>query len=135
MIAKLEEAWIGHGLSITPKAHLLFKRLIALLRKYGGLGDKVEKWIEEMHQQQKRQHHLVCRMSSGFEAQATTTHKNLWRNAHPLVLQEIEKVKEFSRRKNLTTPNTSTIEDERNKILIERAEKVLDTQTQLKLGL
>ena len=88
----VKTAWKELALSVTPKAHLLFNHAVAASRNFGGLGDKVEEFVEEMHQHSKKQHHLVCRMSGGFEQQMHTTHRNLWVKSHPLVEREGEKV-------------------------------------------
>ena len=94
----VKTAWIELELSVTPKAHLLFNHAVAASRKFGGLGDKVEEFVEEMHQHSKKQHHLVCRMSGGFEQQMHTTHRNLWVKSHPLVEREGEKVDAYKKR-------------------------------------
>lgn len=120
LVDRVKAAWDDLELSVTPKAHILFEHVVPLSRKFGGLGDKVEEFIEEMHQQQKRQTQLVSRMSAGFEAQMRTTHRNLWMNNHPLVERELANVNTFKKRNvSESTSNANT----------EKADKMKDRNT------
>ena len=44
--------WLAMGLSLTPKAHLIFDHAANDQLKYGGLGDKIEDPLEKRHQEQ-----------------------------------------------------------------------------------
>jgi len=50
-IQKPMEAWREMGFSVTPKAHVFETHAIKQMRTYvGGLGEKLEDWLEHHHQ-------------------------------------------------------------------------------------
>ena len=51
-ISVMQILWCKMGLSITPKAHLIFVHAADDQIKFGGLGDKIEDSIEKRHQEQ-----------------------------------------------------------------------------------
>ena len=55
----VDAAVIGHvslGLTITPKAHLMLKHVRWQMENIpGGLGDKMEDWVEKQHQMGKQE--------------------------------------------------------------------------------
>ena len=51
------------------------RTLIPVVLRRGGLGDKVEEWIEKLHQMMKKMLYLTQRMTSGWETQMKTIYK------------------------------------------------------------
>ena len=49
-ISIMKKLWIAMGLSITPKAHLIFEHAADNQRRFGGIGDKIEDPLEKRHQ-------------------------------------------------------------------------------------
>ena len=66
-ITVLESVWRELDLNITPKAHILFVHAVEQVRRFGGIADLVEDFIEKAHQTGKKLDHLVAQMcSQGF---------------------------------------------------------------------
>ena len=63
-IKVLETLWIDLKLNVTPKIHILFNHTISQYKRYGGIANKVEDFVEKFHQVGKQLDHLVSRMSS-----------------------------------------------------------------------
>jgi hypothetical protein len=55
----VEAAVAGHfqlGLNVTPKVHLMLKHVrLQMVNIDGGLGNKMEDWVEKQHQMGKRE--------------------------------------------------------------------------------
>ncbi len=88
------------GVSITPQVHLELAHLVEEMIRLGGLGDKVEEWLEKLHQMWKRMTYLTQRMTTGWESKMTTIHKYMWRNSDPFVIHEAERVTKALERKS-----------------------------------
>ena len=63
-VVVLEKMWKNLKLSITPKAHIMFKHAVPQYELYGGLADKVEDFVEKAHQEGKRLEYLTSRIPS-----------------------------------------------------------------------
>ena len=50
IITKFSSLWRSSGMSVTPKAHTIEKHLLPFLRRFRGLGNHDEKFIERAHQ-------------------------------------------------------------------------------------
>jgi hypothetical protein len=98
-IAIMKILWLQMGLSITPKAHLVFDHAADDQLKYGGIGDKIEDPLEKRHQEQMRLDNILNKMSGGFQKKMTTQLKYEWRNTHPLVMDHIACVHSLTTRK------------------------------------
>ena len=72
------------GFSLTAKAHLIFDHSCADQRRFGGLGDKIEDFIEKKHQSQKNLDYVTMRQSSKI-AQAQTQSKYEWMMNNPFL--------------------------------------------------
>jgi len=86
------------GCTITPKLHMMAKHVEWQMRTIrGGLGDKVEDWVERLHQTGIRlrlrfrtvKNHFVC---------AVARDKAHYRSMHPDVISHIDAVDEGSKR-------------------------------------
>ena len=49
-IKGLETLWIELDLSMTPKMHILCNHTIKQVKRFGGIADKVEDFVEKSHQ-------------------------------------------------------------------------------------
>ncbi len=94
-IKLLKHYWVDKlKLSITPKAHMVFEHAIndkgtGDMQKFGGLGDKTNKWGEKWHQTMEKARNKVRGMI-GFKNQSKTIIKNLWRDSDPRVRRKPE---------------------------------------------
>ena len=98
-ISIMKHLWHDMELSETPKAHLIFEHAADDQERFNGLGDKIEDPLEKRHQEYIRLHSIFHKMHGGFELQMTTQSKIEWRNSNPLVMEQIEKVKNENKRK------------------------------------
>ena len=92
-IAMMEKLWTELEFSITPKAHLIFRHAAKDQRDFGGLGDKIEDSLEQVHQEQIRYDHVLLRMRGckrKLKKQATMR----WRDGNPDVIEWIDEVKQ-----------------------------------------
>ena len=101
--------WEEMGLSVTPKAHLIFEHAADDQERLGGLGDKIEDPLEKRHQEQMQYDAMLNRMPCGFETKRKTQLKYEWRNSNPLVIEQIKKVKELTSRNNCTLKSQAPI--------------------------
>jgi hypothetical protein len=63
----VDAAVTGHvnlGLTITPKVHLMLKHGWQMKNIRGGLGDKMEDWVEKQHQMGKQEQAHFCTMKN-----------------------------------------------------------------------
>jgi hypothetical protein len=114
-------------LSETPKGHMALEHLIPAVLRLGGLGDKVEEWIEKLHQMMKKMLYLTQRMTSGWESQMTTIYKYMWRETDPFVMHaanEANKKRHRRKRKSATTVKVEGMEKRKDS----RWEKILSLQ-------
>ncbi len=98
-IKMLEKLIPEVGVSKTPKIHTELAHLVREMIRLCGLGDKVEEWLEKIHQMFKRMRYLTQRMPTGWESQMRTIHKYMWRDSDPFVIYEANRVKKVLERK------------------------------------
>ena len=91
-IEKARVAWLALGLNIdgNPKCHLTFDgHLLEQVRRFEGMADKGEDWIEHLHQCWKKQKELTWHISN-FELQQKVQLKNMLVKNNPIIIQGIE---------------------------------------------
>ena len=111
MIGVLETLWRQAGISVTVKAHILFKHIVDQVKQFGGIADKVEDFVEKAHQQGMKMDDLTKRMESSFRNRQETQLNRLWAASDPAVQAMRQRVTERSRRtkrKSIETQNTTT---------------------------
>ena len=93
---------IGHvslGLTIIPKVHLMLKHVRWQIENIpGGLGDKMEDWVEKQHQigmQERARYRTMKNLQHRSDARARVVH----RNSDPVVIAQTLKVDGASKRK------------------------------------
>ena len=87
--------------TVTPKVHLMLEHVEWQMTNIeGGLGDKMEDWVERLHQTGKRQR-LRYRTVQNPVVRSLAREKANSRNMHPDVIAQTDKIKEGSKR-NLT---------------------------------
>ena len=105
-IKMLESVWRELDLNITPKAHILFVHAVEQVRRFGGIADLVEDFIEKAHQTGKQLDHLAARMcSQGFRQQELVKIRRQWLQSDPLVSRQVSKIRETQRRKFKNIPS------------------------------
>ena len=83
--------------TITPKVHMMIKHIKWQMTNIkGGLGDKMEDWVERQHQNgmQMRQRY---RSVQNLVVRATAQEKVQSRNSHPDVIAKLEAINEVSK--------------------------------------
>ena len=97
-----EAAVAGHlqlGLTITPKVHLMLKHVERqMIEIGGGLGNKMEDWVEKQHQMGKREQMRFCTMQN-LQKRADARARVLHRNSDPVVVSKTLEVNGASKRK------------------------------------
>ena len=87
--------------TVTPKVHLMLEHVEWQMTNIeGGLGDKMEDWVERLHQTGKRQH-LRYRTKQNPVICSLAREKANSRNMHPDVIAQTDKINKGSKR-NLT---------------------------------
>ncbi len=77
--------------TITPKVHPMLEHIKWQIRNIqGGLGDKMNDWVEHLHQTGKRQH-LCYHTVQKLIARSLTREKRNFCNMHPDVIAQTEK--------------------------------------------
>ena len=115
----LKYLWIQEGISITPKAHVLFDHAIEQYSRVGGIADKAEDFVEKFHQTEKSLSHIVARMTKQcYKQKELIKIRRLFTMKNPFVKQQQEKVCQESKRKFKEERETA---EEKNKRY--RAEK------------
>ena len=101
----IDAAVIEHvnlGLTITPKVHLMFKHVRwQMVEIEGGLGDKMEDWIEKLHQVGK-QLRARFRTTMNLQKRAAARIRVVHRDTTPAVINQTMKVEETSKQKITT---------------------------------
>ena len=97
IIKGVELNWRKARLSITMKAHILFKHSMDQVRRLGGGADLVEHFVEKSHQEGKRDEDRTKRMI-GFRAQEEAQIKFQWGASNPSVQETKEHVKKATQR-------------------------------------
>ena len=94
--------------TVTPKVHLMLEHVEWQMTNIeGGLGDKMEDWVERLHQTGKRQR-LRYRTVQNPVVRSLAREKANSRNMHPDVIAQTDKIKEGSKR-NLTEQKTDLV--------------------------
>ena len=103
-IKVLEVIWEQIDMNKTPKAHILFNHTIDQVRRFGGIADMAEDFVEKSHQTGKRLDHLIARMSSQcFRQQELVKIRRQWLSNDPSVLKQMQCVAVSSKRAVRTT--------------------------------
>ena len=95
--------------TVTPKVHLMLEHVewqMTNMRR-GGLGDKMEDWVERLHQDGKRKR-LRFRTVQNPIARAHAREKAHSRNMHPDVISQTNKINEGNKR-NLAESKTDLV--------------------------
>lgn len=128
-IALMKKYWLELECSVTHKAHIIFTHAADDQEEFDGLGDKGEDDWERRHQTQGKFDHMLKRMSGGWGKQIRTQLKYEWRNNHPCVLRQVEKVYNTTSRKRKIEPGTETISLREKRQATVKAERVATRQT------
>ncbi len=84
--------------TVTPKVHLMLEHIEWQMRNIqGGLGDKMEDWVERLHQTKKRER-LRYRTLQNPIIRSLPREKVNSRNMHPDVIAQTDKINEGNRR-------------------------------------
>ena len=96
------------GCTITPMVHMMLKH-VAFQMKYiwGGLGDKMEDWVERLHQDGKRKR-LRFRTVQNPIARVHAREKAHERKMHPNVISQTNKINKGNKR-NLAESKTDLV--------------------------
>jgi hypothetical protein len=85
--------------TITPKVHMMLKHVKWQMTNIkGGLGDKMEDWVERQHQTGMQMSQQFCSAQNPF-TWTTAQEKVQFRNLHPDVIAKLEASNEVSKRK------------------------------------
>ena len=106
---------------------MALEHLIPAVLRLGGLGDKVEEWIEKLHQLMKKMLYLTQRMTSGWKSQMTTIYKYMWRETDPFVMHAANEANKKWRRRERKSATTIKVEG-MEKRKDSRWEKILSLQ-------
>ena len=129
-ILLMRKLWFEIGLAYTPKAHLIFEHAADDQERFDGIGDKIEDPLEKRHQEQKKYDMILSRMKC-YEQQMETQFKYEWRNNNPLVVDQINYIKERTSRKRKI--GLISLSVERNDIIKkERQQQRLDNISSIK---
>ena len=109
----MEKLWNVVGLPWTPKVHLLFRHCVNDMKRFGGLGDKVEQSIEKRHQLQVLMS-IRLRTIKDVNARLVRQYEYEWRSSHPMVRRIISKV-EAPLRVRKHTPTLTLKQENSNK--------------------
>jgi hypothetical protein len=94
--------------TITPKVHLMLKHVPWQMRNIpGGLGDKMEDWVERLHQTGMHERQRFRTVQNPI-IRALAREKAGSRNMHPDVLAQVDRTNEGNKR-NLVTAKVDTI--------------------------
>jgi hypothetical protein len=94
--------------TVTPKIHLMLEHVEwQMTNIWGGLGDKMEDWVERLHQDGK-QKRLRFRTVQNPIARAHAREKAHSRNMHPNVISQTNKINEGNKR-NLAESKTDLV--------------------------
>jgi len=86
------------GCSVTPKVHLMLKHVIHQMRTFpGGLGDKMEDWVEQMHQTGQRLR-VRFRSVKCINKRAKAMAQTIQTNSNPALNEQIAGVHERASR-------------------------------------
>ncbi len=100
--------------TITPKVHLMLKHVPWQMRNIqGGLGDKMEDWVERLHQTGMRERQRFRTVQNPI-IRALAREKAGSRNMHPDVLAQVDKTNEGSKR-NLVITKVDAISTRRKR--------------------
>ena len=107
-IEVLKMLWTNLDINITPKAHILFVHTLDQYKRFGGIADMVEDFVEKSHQTGKKLDHLVARMNSQcYYQQELVKIRRQWLASDPRVTLQKDKVHEASKRRLKNSPKNS----------------------------
>ena len=118
--------WRTVELSVTVKAHILFKHVVAQVKQFGGIADKVEDFVEKAHQDGRNLDELTKRMGTSFQKKQETQLNRQWAATDPGVQRIKQEVSEASRRTKRARDNGPVGKD--NITSKKRAEKLARRQ-------
>ena len=98
MIGVLDTLWRKAELSVTVKAHILFKHVVDQVKQFGGIADKVEDFVEKAHQVGRNLDELTKRMGTSFQKKQETQLNRQWAATDPGVQRIKHEVSEACRR-------------------------------------
>ena len=125
-VKELERLWNSLDLSITPKMHILTTHTINQIIRFGGIGDKVEDFVEKSHQEGKKLDHLVARMKSQcFCQQELVKIRRKWLSNDPTVSSRIIAVNENRKRKFRNAPSMKPKKVLKVEVKAEKRRKVI----------
>jgi hypothetical protein len=99
-VESLEQLWNELGISVTPKAHIIFKHTVHQYEFFGGIADKLEDFVEKSHQTGKRLEYTTSRLPSGDYKRKQMIHfQRMWMLQDPDVLKQTSDIHTLSKRK------------------------------------
>ena len=132
IIDQLRMQWKKLELHETPKFHILTTHTLMQVRLFGGISDLAEDFVEKSHQIGNRLNHLTSRMNTqNYRDQELMKLRRRWLNTNPLVQDQIQQVKESTRRKNSnhSTPTKKFKKDIKKEAKLIKREKIVATIT------
>ncbi len=94
--------------TVTPKVHLMLDHVEWQMRNIrGGLGNKMEDWVERQHQDGKQKQLHFCTVQNPI-ARAHAREKAHLRNMHPNVISQTNKINKGNKR-NLAESKTDLV--------------------------
>ena len=122
MTAVLERLWRQADMSITVKAHILFKHAIDQVKAFGGIADKVEDFVEKAHQEGKKYNDITKRMGPNWIKKQQTQISRQWAAQHPAVLETKKRVTEASRRNKRKASAVDNVTTKKRQAKLDRRE-------------
>ena len=78
-------------MTITTKLHLLHSYVVPQIKIFGGLGDKIEEWVERLHQEAKKYDHITSKLRS-YKLQQECQPNMRWEKTSPDVERQSQMV-------------------------------------------
>jgi len=97
------------GCSVTHKVHLMHTHVVVQMKIPGGLGEKMEDWVELQHQSGSRDRRRY-RTTKDIAIRATARARKDWRGTNPSVMAQRELVKEEGKRIPKTNDDVISVE-------------------------
>ena len=95
--------------TVTPKVHMMLKHVEWQMTNIkGGLGDKMEDWVERLHQTGMRMRQQFCTVQNPL-VRALAREKADSRNAHPDVIANVEATNKRNKRKFVSEKKLNVI--------------------------
>ena len=133
-IKGLEKLWRQLDLNITPKMHILTYHTIEQVRRFGGIADKVEDFIEKSHQIGKMLDHLVARMShQSFRQQEMVKIRRQWLTSDPSVSNQLSSIHQQQKRHlNPSHKNRLTKAETHKRVKMEKRKETMEQLVSLR---